>query len=260
MATKSAIVLHKYSECVSGQLVKRYKRFLADVLVNTGAQQKQVTVYCPNTGPMSGLLQRELAPVMLSVSDNKKRKYAHTLEWIEVEDGIHVGAHSAIANTLAFQILDNNLIDQIGTPKTIKKEVKMGKSRLDFVVEDERGDEWYIEVKSATWALHTTQGKKIAVFPDTVSERAQKHMAALMDIHDKGLKSMCLYIIQRGDCATFSPSQEKDPEYAKLAKQAYEAGVQFVAVSVKYNSVVNQVEYFKKVPVVMQYDLETNQA
>eukprot|EP01025_Chloroclados_australasicus_P033731 TRINITY_DN34468_c0_g1_i2.p1 TRINITY_DN34468_c0_g1~~TRINITY_DN34468_c0_g1_i2.p1 ORF type:complete len:257 (-),score=31.61 TRINITY_DN34468_c0_g1_i2:559-1329(-) len=253
---QAGVVLYKYSEFVSGQLVRRYKRFLADVIIRNENKEQQVTVHCPNTGPMTGLLDRELAPVMLSISNNKKRKYAHTLEQIEIEDGLNVGVHSALANTFANSILEAGLIESIGQPSKIKKEVKCNDSRIDFVAESETGDEWFVEVKSVTLAQKLVNGSKIALFPDTVSERAQKHMRTLMDLQSSGQKSMCLYIVQRPDCACFAASKEKDPDYAKLVEKAQEMGVALVAVSVYYDPQQYGIVLGKTLPVELQYDLE----
>eukprot|EP01024_Parvocaulis_polyphysoides_P023461 TRINITY_DN2167_c0_g1_i7.p2 TRINITY_DN2167_c0_g1~~TRINITY_DN2167_c0_g1_i7.p2 ORF type:complete len:226 (-),score=12.76 TRINITY_DN2167_c0_g1_i7:68-745(-) len=210
-------------------------------------------VWCQCSG------QRELAPVVLSVSKNKRRKYQHTLEQIEIEDGTNVGVHSALANTLASKILEGGMIDQIGLPKEIKREVKIGKSRLDFMVQDEHQQEWYIEVKSVTLAQENLKGGKVALFPDTVSERAQKHMHTLIDLTKQGYKGMCLYIVQRCDCSFFAPCKEKDPVYADIVKQAQAAGVELVAVSVKFNSQLNQIQFNEIISVALQYELQSQE-
>eukprot|EP01026_Neomeris_dumetosa_P035424 TRINITY_DN2838_c0_g2_i1.p2 TRINITY_DN2838_c0_g2~~TRINITY_DN2838_c0_g2_i1.p2 ORF type:complete len:266 (-),score=28.09 TRINITY_DN2838_c0_g2_i1:471-1268(-) len=252
-------------DCVGGQLVKRYKRFLADVIIHdaeSGKKSKQqqqdyqtVTVHCPNTGPMTGLLDRDLAPVVLSKSKNLRRKYRHTLEQIEVEDGINVGVHSALANKLAYQIISNGILQQIGSPQSVQKESKLSDSRIDFLVEDEKGEEWYIEVKSVTLARNTSEGKKIALFPDTVSERAQKHMKALIDIRKKGFKSMCLYLVQRPDCVLFAPYKESDPTYAELAAQGQNEGVVLVAMDVSFDATLFEIRFGKSIPLLMSYKL-----
>ncbi|OQR88860.1 sugar fermentation stimulation protein [Achlya hypogyna] len=226
-------VVAAYPRLVQGQLLKRYKRFLADVQL---ANDEVVTVHCPNTGPMIGLLDLPLAPVQLSISDNPKRKYAHTLEHIQVENGSAlewVGVHSTSANGMVGTALRNGWLPEVVENRTITKiqaEVKHTQhSRIDFVVETEGPKTFYIEVKSVTLAM---PGQK-AVFPDTVSTRAQKHIEELISFQSKqsskDIQSTVLFLIQRRDCESFAPSVAHDAAFAKLCAEAHGAGVAFFA-------------------------------
>lgn len=212
----------------SAVLHARYKRFLGDVAflgqeAKSGPSAKSqdlTTVHVPNTGPMTGLLDDLPVPVYLSKSSNKSRKYAHTLEWMRVDD-TWVGVHSAKANAMVAKLLDAGVLDA-SLPKysSYKKEVKLGGStRIDFELTDEEtGRRCLIEVKSVT--MRQAEGS-VAVFPDTKSERAQKHVRELVDQSAReGVECMMVYVVQRGDCDAFLPCLEKDPAYYQLVKDA----------------------------------------
>ena len=209
----------------------RYKRFLGDVTLgsdtpSTGSKDDSVTtVHVPNTGPMTGLLDDLPVPVCLSKSSNKNRKYAHTLEWMKV-DGTWVGVHSAKANAMVAALLDSGRLDA-HLPKYTRynREVKLGgSSRIDFeLIDEEKGGRVLAEVKSVT--MREAEGS-VAVFPDTKSERAQKHCRELVEWKEKRDDvdcAMMIYVVQRGDCAAFLPCKEKDPVYYELVKDAVQS-------------------------------------
>lgn len=171
-----ARVVYQYPQLVEGILIKRYKRFLADVRLvdvpadeglNSPADRGDVitVVHCPNTGPMTGLLDRPLAPCWCSVSSSKGRKYPHTLEAIQPEEGkvTWVGIHSALANKIMYNILTEGLLSpQLGPLTSIRQEVALpgSKSRLDFLLTREGGLQLYVEVKSVTLAEKSEEGVK----------------------------------------------------------------------------------------------------
>ncbi|EQC33101.1 hypothetical protein SDRG_09089 [Saprolegnia diclina VS20] len=230
-ADADARVVYTYPRLVQGKLLKRYKRFLADIQL---ANDEVVTVHCPNTGPMVGLLDMPLANVQLSLSDNPKRKYAHTLEQIQVDNGQGlewVGVHSTSANAMVGNALRHGwLPDVVGHARITKisAEVKhTAHSRIDFVVETD-AKTYYIEVKSVT--LLTENGR--AVFPDTVSTRAQKHveeLIALQASHGTSIQPTIVFVIQRRDSSSFAPSTAHDPAFAALCARAKAAGVHLFA-------------------------------
>ncbi|CAG9462458.1 unnamed protein product [Pedinophyceae sp. YPF-701] len=258
--TKSCagLVLKRYEHLVHGRLIKRYKRFLADVRIG----DEVVTVHCPNTGPMTGLLDRPEAPVLLSTSDNPKRKYRHTLEWIKPHrEQDWVGVHSASANAMCSALLEAGAVSSFGSYMSIKREVVIRKgSRVDFALELEGGDVLPVEVKSVTLARlgagsevaagddgdnaeqpgppgapHET-ARHVAVFPDTVSLRAQKHVQELTEYAASGkagaARAGLLLLVQRGDCAAFEPGWQHDRAYARLLCEAGAGGrVAVVAVA-----------------------------
>jgi sugar fermentation stimulation protein A len=205
----------------AGTLVKRYKRFFADIQLDTG---ELITAHCPNPGPMTGICQIGGA-VMVSHDPSPKRKLAYTWELAAVNDTAPTwaGANTALPNRVVRSLLEARLLPELGPYTTIKAEVPYGqdnKSRIDFLVSGEGRPTTYIEVKNTTWA----QGQ-LALFPDTVTSRGQKHLQELMDLGEQG-RGVMLYFINRGDCTTFAPGDQADPTYGQLLRAAIAAGVQ----------------------------------
>jgi sugar fermentation stimulation protein A len=211
--------LYPYPALYPGKLVKRYKRFFADVQLDTG---ELVTAHCANTGPMTGVSTLG-SPVYVSKSTNPDRKLAYTLELIEVYDTqpTWVGINTSLPNRVTQLALAAKAIPELGAYEQIRPEVPYGeakKSRIDFLLPDAEKP-IYIEVKSTTWA----QGN-LALFPDTVTTRGQKHLTELMALLPDAMPVM-LYFINRGDCPYFSPGDSADPTYGKLLREAIAAGV-----------------------------------
>jgi sugar fermentation stimulation protein A len=212
--------LYQFPTLYPGKLVKRYKRFFADVELATG---ELITAHCANTGPMTGVSTLG-SPVYVSKSDNPDRKLAYTLELIEVYDTqpTWVGINTSLPNRVTNLALAAKLIPELGDYSQIRYEVPYGqdkKSRIDFLL---AGTEKpiYIEVKSTTWAL----GDRV-LFPDTVTTRGQKHLKELMALLPDAVPVM-LYFINRGDCRYFSPGDSTDPVYGTLFREAVACGVQ----------------------------------
>lgn len=202
-----------------GHLVKRYKRFLADVLLPDGTT---VTVHCPNSGSMKGLVSPG-NPVWISESLNLTRRLKHTLEIIEVE-GVKVGVNTHNPNLLVREALETGILD-IPFQGEIKREVKYGvNSRIDFLLEDLDGKRLYVEVKNVT----LKQGN-LALFPDSVTERGKKHLEEMVNVVKEGARALMLYVIQRSDCEVFSVAEEIDPKYVEALQKARSAGVEVCA-------------------------------
>ncbi|MCG9885055.1 MAG: DNA/RNA nuclease SfsA [Cyanobacteria bacterium] len=216
---------YAYPPTFRGRLLKRYKRFLADIELEDGSV---VTAHCPNTGPMTGICEIG-APVLLSVSDNPKRKLAHTWEAIALPgaDGslTWVGTNTALPNRVIKQLLGDRALPELGTYGAVRSEVKYGEnSRIDFLLTDtEDGRPVYIEVKNTTW----TAGS-LALFPDTVTDRGQKHLRELTNLVPQA-RAVMLYFINRGDCDRFAPGDSADPTYGELLRTAIAAGVEVLA-------------------------------
>lgn len=209
---------YPYPNLVSGTLVKRYKRFLADIELDTG---ETVTAHCPNTGPMTGVSQVGSA-VLLSRSDNPKRKLAYTWEAIHA-DGVWVGVNTALPNRVVKSALEARLFEELGAYETVRSEVPYGKnrkSRIDFLLTTAEQPPIYIEVKNTTW----TDGN-LALFPDTVTTRGQKHLQELTDLLPEA-RAVMLYFINRGDCTRFSPGDAADPEYGALLRVGVKQGLE----------------------------------
>lgn len=207
------------SPLVPAKLIKRYKRFLADVeLEDTSV----ITVHCPNTGTMK-TCSTPGSPVLLSVSNNPKRKYPHTFEMI-CESGHWVGVNTMRTNALVAEGIEAGIVTEFTDVVNIKKEVKVSdKSRLDLLVEDKNG-KTYIEVKNCSMAIDG-----IAMFPDAVTSRGAKHLDELMELVQKGERAVIFFLIQRGDTSRFAPAQHIDPVYANKLRDAKESGVMLLA-------------------------------
>jgi sugar fermentation stimulation protein A len=213
--------LYPYPTLYPGKLIKRYKRFFADIELDSG---EMVTAHCPNTGPMTGVCHIGNR-VMVSKSDNPKRSLAYTWELIEVEDTtpIWVGINTALPNRVIKAALAAKLFPELGNYSQIQPEVPYGldkKSRIDFLVTGEAGDRpIYIEVKNTTWV----QGN-VALFPDTVTTRGQKHLRELTDLLPTA-RAVMLYFINRGDVTHFASGDSADPKYGELLRIAIAQGL-----------------------------------
>lgn len=198
-----------------GILIKRYKRFLADIKLSDG---KTLTVHCPNSGSMRGC-SNPGSEVIISRSDNPKRKYAWTLEMV-MENGVWIGVNTSLTNKLVAEALQNGTIDDFGPVKTIRPEIKVSeKSRLDFLVETESGKA-YIEVKNCSLAVDG-----VAMFPDAVTLRGKKHLEELASLQNDDVQTAVLFCVQRADADTFSPAAEIDPDYARTLAKVHAQGV-----------------------------------
>ncbi|MEO0409650.1 MAG: DNA/RNA nuclease SfsA [Cyanobacteria bacterium P01_A01_bin.135] len=209
---------YPYPPLTQGTLLKRYKRFLADIELETG---ETVTAHCPNTGPMTGVSQVG-SPVLLSHSDNPKRKLAYTWEAIQV-DGVWVGVNTALPNRVVKAALEARAIPELAPYSAVKSEVPYGsdrKSRIDFLLTTPDHPPTYVEVKNTTWTDGPT-----ALFPDTVTTRGQKHLRELTALLPEA-RAVMLYFINREDCTTFSPGDTTDPEYGALLRQGVAQGLE----------------------------------
>jgi len=215
-------LIYEYPPLIKGRLIKRYKRFLADIELGTG---EVITAHCPNTGPMTGIsLPNSL--VQVSKSDNPKRKLAYTWEMIQI-NSTWVGTNTALPNRVIKLALQQKLLPELAdryNTNTVRSEVPYGKdkkSRIDFLLTGEENQPpIYVEVKSVTLSTD-----KLALFPDTVTTRGQKHLRELTDLVPE-TKAVMLYFINRGDCDTFAPSDSCDPKYAELFREAVDEGVE----------------------------------
>lgn len=201
-----------------GHLVKRYKRFMADVILEDG---REITAHCPNSGSMLGV-KEEGSIVWLSKSDNPKRRLAYTWELIEVEGSL-VCVHTTQANKVVEEALLAKTIAPLVPYTQMRREVAYGaNSRIDFLLTGEGLPDLYLEVKSVT-----LKRDGMAQFPDAVTTRGQKHMEELTRmVTDEGARACLLYVVQRQDASTFSLARDIDPAYAKAATQAKLCGVE----------------------------------
>lgn len=210
---------------IKGRLVQRYKRFLADVVLDDGTA---VTATCPNTGAMLGLTTPGSA-VWLSESDKDTRKYRHTWEMVETDIGagpVLVGINTNHPNTLASEAIAAGLIPELIGYPTARREVKYGvNSRIDILLEDPAKAPCYVEIKN----VHLMRTAGLAEFPDSKTERGAKHLGELAAMVDAGNRAVMIYLVQRPDAEAFDIAGDIDPNYAKAAAEAAGAGVEMLA-------------------------------
>lgn len=222
----TADFIYRYPTLYPGVLIKRYKRFFADIELADG---QVITAHCPNTGPMTGV-STPGSLVQVSQSDNPKRKLAYTWEMIQVCDTepTWVGINTALPNQVIKLALEKRLFPQLGNYSQIRAEVGYGvdqKSRVDFVLIGSEADKpIYLEVKNTTWA-----NSQVALFPDTVTTRGQKHLRELMALLPS-TRAVMLYLINRGDCTHFAPGDSADPIYGDLLRSAIASGLEVLPI------------------------------
>lgn len=205
-----------------GTLIKRYKRFLADIELCDGSQ---ITIHCPNTGSMRNCLFPG-EKVWFSTSDNPKRKYPNTWELAQTDAGHLIGINTGRANALAAEAIANGVITELQGYGELRREVKYGSenSRIDLLLEDADLGRCYIEVKSCT-LLEQQQG----YFPDAVSTRGQKHLRELIEMVRLGHRAVLLFVVQHSGIDRVCAAKHIDPDYAQLLSQAHHAGVEILA-------------------------------
>lgn len=203
---------------VPGRLVRRYKRFLADVRLEDG---EVVTAHCPNSGSMLGCLADD-APVYLSPHDDPRRRTAYTWEMIQIGGG-WVGINTLVPNRLVARAARLGLPPLFTGVREVRPEVKVSDhSRLDLLVQRQDGP-LYLEVKNVTLVQ---QGQ--ARFPDARTTRGARHLEELMRLAAQGAGAAMVYLVQRGDAGSFAPADDIDPHYAELYHQARRSGVEIL--------------------------------
>ncbi|MCP4678792.1 MAG: DNA/RNA nuclease SfsA [Deltaproteobacteria bacterium] len=204
----------------TGILIRRYKRFLADVKLDNG---DLVTAHVPNTGSMRSTSAPE-SPVALSYQPAPHRKLKWTLELIGVEGGFWVGVNTGQSNRIVEEAIAKKRISSLLRYDTIRREVKYGKSsRIDLLLEktDRR---CYVEVKNVTYK----EGRR-ALFPDAVTTRGKKHLDELADMVSQGHRAVIFFLVNRSDCGSMGPADKIDSEYGATLRRAIEHGVEPLA-------------------------------
>jgi len=213
-----------WPELIPGTLLKRYKRFLADVKLETG---ETVTAHCPNTGSMQGCCEPDRM-VYLSMHDNPKRKYKYTWELIAMPTSL-VGVNTLVPNRLVYESIAQKRIPELSGYDIIRREVKIdAHSRIDLMLTGRNGERCYVEIKNCTLV---TEG--IAQFPDAVTSRGLKHITGLEKLVVGGHRCMLFYFIQRMDARVFRPADHIDPDYSCGLRRAVKNGVEILAYDVR---------------------------
>ena len=216
---------------IRGRLIKRYKRFLADISLDDGSM---ITAHCANPGAMTGL-NTPGARVWLSRSDNPKRKLKYSWELILDDRYIDdtdrrmaglVGINTAHPNRLAGEAITNGTIAELAGYAQLHREKKYGtNSRIDILLQDDNRPDCYVEVKN----VHLMRQKGLAEFPDSVTKRGAKHLHDLANMASGGARAVMLYLIQRSDAEAFSLAGDIDPDYARAFQKAVASGVEALA-------------------------------
>ncbi len=214
------------SKLISGEFIKRYKRFFVDVKIDKNI----VTAHCPNTGSMMGLLNKGNR-VWLSKSDDKKRKLKYTLEIIE-EKSKKIGVNTHFTNKIVLDALNNRLIKDFKNLDNLQQEVKFGENtRFDFLVSINK-KKLFIEVKNVT----LSRNAGLAEFPDAVTSRGLKHIRELLNAKKKGYEIYLLFVIQRDDCEKFQIAKDIDPKYYELLVKAVKKKLHLICYDCKFSS------------------------
>ena len=201
-----------------GVLIRRYKRFLADIAFDDGGE---TTVHTPNPGAMLGLAEPGMT-VWCSDSGSTTRKLPLTWELVEADGGI-VGINTMAPNRLVAEALANDALPELSGYASIRREVKYGEaSRIDFLLESPERPACWLEIKNC----HLMRTPGLAEFPDCVAARSAKHLRELEAMKAKGDRAVMLFVVQRTDCDGFDTAGDIDPTYARGLIRAAEAGVE----------------------------------
>ncbi|MGE8409227.1 MAG: DNA/RNA nuclease SfsA [Pseudomonas sp.] len=208
------------------RLLRRYKRFLADIELPGG---EQMTIHCPNTGSMLNCM-KEGGRVWFSRSNDPKRKLPGTWEISETPQGRLACVNTGRANAIVEEALRAGVISELAGFTALRREVPYGeeRSRIDFQLMFDSGPA-YVEVKSVTLGF---DGSDIAAFPDAVTQRGAKHLRELAALARQGVRAVQLYCVNLGGIEAVRPAEEIDPGYAIALRAAVQEGVEVLAYGV----------------------------
>lgn len=213
---------------IHGKLVKRYKRFMADVELADGSV---VTAHCANSGSMLSVNEPG-ADVWISPATNPDRKLKFTWEMIRIGDAM-VGVNTGRPNKLVAEAILDGTITELSGYVSLRHEVKYGKnSRIDLLLEDDTRPMCYVEVKNVTMRRDLSSGAP-ADFPDSVTSRGTKHLGELSDMVAEGHRATMMYLVQRDDAESFAVASDIDPVYAAALTAAVKAGVEVMCYDCK---------------------------
>ena len=207
----------------SGRLIKRYKRFLADIELENG---RELTVHCPNTGSMKNCADPGSA-VWIQDSGNLKRKYPFGWELVQVEGRFWACINTGRANALIREGIETGVISELQGYESLRQEVKYGdeNSRIDLLLEDQNKPCCYVEIKNVT----LLENNGIGAFPDAVTARGAKHLRELMLMVEQGHRAVLMFCVANTGIERVRPADHIDPEYGQLLREAVSAGVEVYA-------------------------------
>ena len=219
---------------IPATLLRRYKRFLADVRLPDG---REFTVHCPNTGSMKNCVVED-SPCFLIDSNNPKRKYRYGLELVTAQCGHLAGVNTARANHLVAEAIANGVITTLADYSECLPEQRYGeeRSRIDFLLRGTARPDCYVEVKSVTLAVPERQG----LFPDSVSVRGQKHLRELMAMRAQGFRAVLVFCVQHQGIDSVAPADSLDPQYGVLLRDAAAVGVEIYAFRAELSETSSQ--------------------
>lgn len=215
----------QFEKLIKGKLIKRYKRFLADIILENG---EEITAHVPNSGAMTSCIE-ENCDVWVTFHDNPKRKLKYTLELTKMGKEL-ICTNTGVANKIAIEAIENTTIKELQGYSSLKPEQKYGeKSRIDILLENEN-QKCYVEVKSVSLKIEDN-----LAFPDAVTTRGTKHLNELKTMVEQGHRAVMLYVIQRTDNLPFRLACEIDKKYCEAFKEVTKQGVEVLV----YQSNIN---------------------
>ena len=223
---------------LTGTLIKRYKRFLADVQLEDGTV---VTAHTPNSGSMMGCAVPG-SPVLLSRSSSPGRKYPLTWETVQV-NGVWIGINTGYPPKLVSEGIVDGTVTELQGYESIRPEVTCGESRIDLLLEG-GGLPCWVEVKNVTLVENGT-----ALFPDAVTTRGQKHLRELQRLVRQGQRGVIFYVVQRGDAVAMGPADRIDPEYGRLLREVTANGVEMLAYRARVTP--GEIALEKRLPILL---------
>ncbi|MEM1235801.1 MAG: DNA/RNA nuclease SfsA [Pseudomonadota bacterium] len=207
---------------VPGRLLRRYKRFLSDVVLETG---EEVVAHCPNPGSMMGLKEPGLR-VWVEPNDDPKKKLKYAWRVAQLDDGTMVGIDTAVPNRVTKEALLEGRIAELSAYGGVRPEVPYGtRSRIDFLLTEDGLPDAYVEIKN----VHLLRTGDWAEFPDCVTERGAKHLRELILVKEAGHRAVMIYVIQHEGCGRVRVAADLDPGYAQAFREAVDAGVEMLA-------------------------------
>ena len=228
----------QFEKLIHGKLIKRYKRFLADVILDNG---NEITAHVPNSGAMTSCIE-ENCDVWLTFHDNPKRKLKYTLELTKMGENI-ICTNTGVANKIAIEAIENGIIKELQGYTSLKPEQKYGQnSRIDILLENEK-QKCYVEVKSVSLKIDD-----YLAFPDAVTSRGTKHLNELYEMTLQGHRAVMLYVIQRNDNLPFRLACEIDKKYCEAFHEVTNKGVEVLVYqsNIDFNNIsINKKVAFK---------------